>query len=130
MLNNNSVCKCIKRSHLQEAFLLPVCPHSVFSLRRLFYKHVRYTYPIMHLSLSLESLCKCMFLCSIFFSLHNESGGTVGVMFTLLSSFCCVYMYSVHFCFFKSIYFFFVCLSPSPRLDKSSFGSFPQRYIA
>lgn len=127
MLNNNYVYKCIKRSHPQEAFLFPVCPHLVFSLRRLFYKHVRYTYPIVRLSLSLESLCKCMFLCSIFFSLHNESGGTVGVMFTLLSSFCCVYMYSVHFCFFNSTYCLFI---PLPRLDKSSFGSFPQRYIA
>lgn len=66
----------------------------------------------MHLSLSLESLCKCMFLCSIFFSLHYQSGGTVRVMFTLSSSFCCVYMYSVHFLLFQFHILFFVYFPP------------------
>lgn len=62
------MCKCFKSSHLREVFLFSMCPHLVFPLSWFCYEHVRYIYPTMHLSPSLESLCNYVFLCSILLS--------------------------------------------------------------
>lgn len=97
--------------HTYRKCFCSVCPHLAFSPRWLCYKHVRYIYPTMHLSPSLESLSKCMFLYSILMMMSRS--GTARVTFTLSSSFCCVICTMFIFCSFNSTYCFFLFTSPS-----------------
>lgn len=125
--NDNYLCKCTESSHLQEVFLFSVCPHLAFSPRWLCCKHVRYKYPTMHLSPSLESLSKCVFLYSILLSpwwvgaVRRVKCSRYRLLFVALHVLCSFFALSIpHTVFF---------LLP-PLSGQSSFGSFPQRYIA
>lgn len=135
MPRSQGVCELMNSVYLICVVLQYVCIVIIFLRWCWHKKHVRYIYPTMHLPLCLFVTCTSLYSIFLLFpfwvrqysacNFHTLSRVSV-YFFPFIDVFCS--LFTCILCFFVALFqfhiFFVSCL------DKSSSGSFPQRYIA